>query len=124
MGHFTDEYMDRVSALLHNVLTPTWFYKQEIIEVPGLVTAVFITYDGLRDDSREIRDQCSWEEFKKRLLVISDWGLDPEFMKEAEAKNLNLGWAAGNVALFICLGRGATLSIGQRTRLRKISQIC
>jgi hypothetical protein len=91
MSHFTDEYMDRVHTILHTALTPTWFYKQEIIEVPGIVTAMFITYDGLRDDSREIRDQCSWEEFKNRLLLVSDWGLEPEFMKEVEARKPEFG---------------------------------
>jgi hypothetical protein len=87
MGHFTDEYMDRVIAILHNVLTATWFYKQEIIEVPSLVTAFFITYDGVLDDSREVRDQCSWENFQERLSSISDWHLDQKFIKEAEEKN-------------------------------------
>jgi hypothetical protein len=50
MSHFTDQYMDRVNVILHNVLTPTWFYRQEIIEVEGVLTAMFITYDGVRDD--------------------------------------------------------------------------
>jgi hypothetical protein len=102
MSHFTDEYMDRVSAILHNVLTPTWFYKQEIIEIPGLVTAVFITYDGLRDDSREIRDQCSWEDFQQRLLAVSDWGLEPEFLKEMIQKNSAMamgGWERRTIYL-------------------------
>jgi hypothetical protein len=92
MSHFTDDYVDRVSAILHNVLTPTWFYKLEIMAVPGVVTAVFITYDGVRDDSREVRDQCSWEDFQERLSAVSpDWGLDREFLREAEEKNPKFG---------------------------------
>jgi hypothetical protein len=91
MSHFTAEYMNRVSVILHNVLTPTWFYKQEVIEVPGIVTAVFITYDGLRDDTRKVQDQASWEEFQQRMLVVGDWDLDQEFLKEAEKKNPKFG---------------------------------
>jgi hypothetical protein len=52
MPHFIDEYADQLNRMLHTVLNPTWFYRQEIVVVPGLVTAIFITYDGVRDDSR------------------------------------------------------------------------
>jgi hypothetical protein len=87
MGHFTDEYLDRLTALLHNVLNPTWFYKQEIIEVPGLVTALFVTYDGVTDDSREIRSQCSWDDFVKRVTAVDpDWDGDPDLMAEINQK--------------------------------------
>jgi hypothetical protein len=46
MAHFIDEYADQLNRMLHTVLNPTWCYKQEIVIVPGLITAIFITYDA------------------------------------------------------------------------------
>jgi hypothetical protein len=103
MSHFTKEYMDRVNTLLHYLLEPTWFYKQEVIEVPGVVTAFFITYDGFLDDCRDIRNQCSWENFQARLSTVdTNHGLDPEFMKEIEKKNpkfTSFGWLRRTIYL-------------------------
>ena len=50
MNHFISEYAETVNKILHDVLWSTWFYKHEIIEVPDLVTALLITYDGQEDD--------------------------------------------------------------------------
>ncbi len=92
MSHFTDEYMNRVVAILHNVLTPTWFYKQEIFVVPEVVTAVFITYDGVRDDSREVHEQSSWEDFHERLSTVDpDSELDREFLKKVTEETPKFG---------------------------------
>lgn len=93
MAHFMEEYLDRVLVVLHAVLSPTWFYKQEVLVVPELVTGLFITYDGVRDDSRTIRE-CSWDDFHSRLAAVSpDWTRDTEFLKNAEAKNPKFGIA-------------------------------
>jgi hypothetical protein len=42
MPYFIDEYADQLNRMLHTVLSPTWCYKQEIVIVPGLITAIFI----------------------------------------------------------------------------------
>ncbi len=85
MPHFIDEYADQLNRMLHTVLNPTWCYKQEIVIVPGLITAIFITYDGVRDDSRDIRE-ASWDDFVKRITAVDpDWDVNPEFMQEVES---------------------------------------
>jgi hypothetical protein len=77
------------------LLNPTWFYKQELFEVPGVLTAVFITYDGLKDDSREIRNKCSWDEFVQRVTICEpDWDADEAFMRELGAKKPEFVFAA------------------------------
>jgi hypothetical protein len=71
--HFLEAYADRVIQILHE-FHGSLFYKQEIVEVPGLVTALLITYDGIRDDERETHDNLSWEDFLKRMSSIkADW---------------------------------------------------
>ncbi len=90
-------YADQVNRILHNVLTPTWYYKQEIVVVPGLVTAILITYDGVRDDSREIRE-APWDDFVKRITAVDpDWDGDPEFMQELERTKPAFGLVGGCV---------------------------
>jgi hypothetical protein len=101
MLHFIDEYADQLNRILHTVLNPTWFYKQEIVIVPDLVTAVFVTYDGVRDDSREIRE-VSWDDFVKRIRAVDpDWDINPEFIRHwwlAVSNHLfDQGWAASRV---------------------------
>jgi hypothetical protein len=60
--------------MLHHVLGGATCYRQEIIEVPGLLVGLFITYDDVRDDVQEIFDNLTWEEFVKRLCrVKADW---------------------------------------------------
>ncbi len=74
MSHFVDRYADRLNELLHYVLTATYFYKQEIIEVPGLLTAILVTYDGVRDDQREVQENLTWEAFLGRISAVkADW---------------------------------------------------
>ncbi|MGO9455216.1 MAG: hypothetical protein ACLQDV_29840 [Candidatus Binataceae bacterium] len=67
--HFMVPYCDGALEVLHHLLGPASFFRQEVIEVPGLLTALFITYDGTCDDEREFRE-LSWEDFKARLLTI------------------------------------------------------
>ncbi len=74
MPHFLDAYADRINDILHDLLGGTLFYKQEIVEVPGLLIALLVTYDGVRDDIREIHDRLSWEDFLQRMSKVKkDW---------------------------------------------------
>ncbi len=74
MPHFLENYVERVNDILHDVLGGTLFYKQEIVEVPGLLAGVLVTYDDVRDDTREIHDQLSWEAFLDRMSAVKpDW---------------------------------------------------
>lgn len=81
--HFIEPYADRVKDILHDSLSGTLFYKQEIFEVPGLLVGLLVTYDGVRDDTREIHDEVSWEAFLDRMSVVkADWKLfDRELME-------------------------------------------
>ncbi len=82
-AHFAEEYLNRFNMILHKVLHPTWFYKQELLEVPGILTALFVTYDGVKDDRREIRKECTWDEFMKRVNACDpDWDVDVDFLKD------------------------------------------
>jgi hypothetical protein len=73
MSHFAETYADRLNELLHVSLGPR-FFKQEIVEVPGLVTGLLVTYDGVDDDLREIRSGLTYEEFIERMAIIKeDW---------------------------------------------------
>jgi hypothetical protein len=74
MDHFVDQYADRLNELLHFASPANRFFKQEIIEVPELLTAIVVTYDGVRDDEREIRTDVSWDDFLARMAVVKpDW---------------------------------------------------
>ena len=86
MTHFTDDYRKRVNTIFHNVLNPVWFYSYEVFVVPGVLTGLFVSYDGISDDVTQIHDDCSWNEFLKRVTAIDpDWDCTPEFMKEVAA---------------------------------------
>lgn len=110
MGHFIESYSDRLSALLHLNLAADWFYKQEIIEVPELLTAVLVTYDGVADDQREILTNSSWETFLERMAKVKqDWiHFDRghiEFLRENPGKTIG-GWE-GRTIYFIKGGQNA-----------------
>jgi hypothetical protein len=73
MTHFIEAYADQANRILHQ-FHGSLFYKQEIVEVPGLLTGLLITYDGIKDDAREIHANLSWEDFLKRMsLSKPDW---------------------------------------------------
>lgn len=110
MGHFIEGYSDRLRELLHFNLAPTWFYKQEIFEVPGLLTAILVTYDGVADDHREIHINSSWETFLERMAKVKpDWiHFDRsliELLREKREKTLS-GWE-GRTIYFIRGGQNA-----------------
>jgi hypothetical protein len=95
MAHFMSRYADRVNEILHDWAGPL-FFKQEIVEVPGLVTGLLITYDGIKDDTRETFDHMSWTEFLDRMsLIKSDWKhfdrKNFEELNKTPHKNI-LGW--------------------------------
>jgi hypothetical protein len=74
MPHFAEEYADAVNAILHQTHGVTRFYKQEIIEIPGLLVSLLITYDGVRDDERLVTESATWNEFLGRMArVKADW---------------------------------------------------
>jgi hypothetical protein len=74
MAHFVNQYADRLNDLLHAGLFAHYFYKQEIIEIPDLLTAILVTYDGVPDDRREIHGDMSWEGFLTRMSAVKgDW---------------------------------------------------
>lgn len=73
MPHFAEGYADRVNELLHRAGGPR-FFKQEIVEVPGVVTGLLVTYDGVHDDTREVRTGLTYPEFLDRMALIkADW---------------------------------------------------
>ena len=73
MSHFIDEYATKLNELLHGTLPGHYFYKQEVLEVSGLLTAILVTYDGVRDDQRQVHN-VSWEEFLSRMGIVKpDW---------------------------------------------------
>ena len=87
MNHFALNYAKRVNEILHDVLWSTWFYKFEIIEVPGLVTALLVTYDNQKDDQYLVSANMSREKFLKRM----NWILkQPPYHKCIEGIYLNL----------------------------------
>ncbi len=51
--------------LPHPALGSSLFFKGKFIEVLGLL----VTFENVRDESREIRDNLSWEEFLERRSV-------------------------------------------------------
>ncbi len=69
MAHFLEDYAERVTDILHDALGGTLFYKVELVEVPRLLSAVLITYDNVRDDTREIRGLLSWEAFLAQMTA-------------------------------------------------------
>ena len=74
MAHFIDAYSDLVNEILHEFMPATWFYRQEVYEVTNLVTALIITHDDVRADSREYNSGTTWEQFLARMCrVKADW---------------------------------------------------
>ncbi len=60
--------------MLHTFLTSTWFYRQEVYDVPDLATALLVTYDDVREDTREYFPETSWDDFLARMSRVKpDW---------------------------------------------------
>jgi hypothetical protein len=104
VAHFLEEYAHQVTDILHDVLGGTFFYKADLIEVPGLLSAVLITYEGVRDDFLEVRDALSWEAFLDRMTVVkADWRhFDKALMEElATMPEKTMGGWEGRTIYFI-----------------------
>lgn len=72
--HILEDYARDVVDTLHRNLAGALFYRAELIEVPGLLCAVLITYDDVRDDSLEVRETVAWEDFLDRMAIVkADW---------------------------------------------------
>jgi hypothetical protein len=107
LAHFLDSFADRAIQILHDVLPSTFFFKQEIIEVPGLLTALLITHDRVRDDARETREM-TWEQFLDRMsLVKPDWKqFDRNLIERlATMPHKGMGGYEGRTIYFIKGGR-------------------
>jgi hypothetical protein len=96
MPHFSHEYTGRLNDFLHWRLGGTLFYRQEIVEVPGFLTGVFVTYDGIRDDTCEVLPPISWATFKEKMSCLkADWadadeGIYGQFF--ADPTKVIIGW--------------------------------
>ena len=74
MKHYSIKYSGTVNDILHDVLISTWNYKHEILEIPGLVTALLITYDNQRQDEFIVKSDLTWEKFLNRMSRVKpDW---------------------------------------------------
>ena len=67
-----DKYSDQFNELCHLVMR-NHFFKQEIIEVPDLLTCLVITHDGVLDDTRESRTVTLDELLARMSLIKPDW---------------------------------------------------
>jgi len=108
MAHFIEGYAEKVNDILHDALGGTLFYRQEVLEVPGLLVALLITYDGVRDDSREIHLDLTWETFLERMSRVKpDWQyFDRQLMEQfLQAPHKVMGGWEGRTVYFIKGGR-------------------
>jgi len=72
--HFIRGYAAQVNEILHTYLVATYFYKHEIYEVPGLLSALLITYDNQADDEFVVQPKASWQDFLTRMSRVKrDW---------------------------------------------------
>jgi len=108
MAHFIDTYADRLIDVLHTFAGPR-FFKQEILEVSGLLTAILITYDEVLDDVRGAR-QVSWDEFLDGMSSVkADWKHFDKAMMEslAQKPDKSIGGWEGRTIYFIRGGQNA-----------------
>lgn len=74
MDHFAIEYAESVSEILHRYMMPTWYYKLQIYEIPGLLTALLVSYDNQDEDEYTSNTEVSYEDFLKRMSKVKpDW---------------------------------------------------
>jgi len=103
-SHFALNYAEYVNDVLHDVLWSTWFYKHEIIEVQGLLTALLITFDNQSDDEYKIEPKSTWDKFLQRMSRVKpDWAVFSREIMEGLAKSPEktmLGWE-GRTIYFI-----------------------
>lgn len=74
MEHFAIEYAKAVSEILHRYMISTWYYKLQIYEISGLLTATLVNYDNQQEDEFTIIKEIKYEDFLQRMFrVKSDW---------------------------------------------------
>jgi len=104
MNHYTKDYVIALNEYLHMYLTSTWFYRHQVYEVPGILTALLITYDDIDEDIFELYDDTNWEKFLERMSKVkSDWSSISKETMEALAEQPHktmAGWE-GRTIYFI-----------------------
>lgn len=94
--HFALEYANRVNELFRLGLRSSQFYKHEVFEVPGLITALLITYGDQKVDSFIVQSPIRWEDFLQRMSrVKADWAEFSRVIMEGLAQRPEktmLGW--------------------------------
>ncbi len=74
MSHFAFPYSQEMNRLLHIGMDSSWYYKHEIYEIPGLLTALLITHLGQKNDEFEVNTEVSYYEFLERMRHVKyDW---------------------------------------------------
>ena len=120
MNHFTNQYSDVINEALHTTLQSTWFYKQEIYVVDGLLTALIVTYDDIKDDVREYRLNDTWEQFLSRMTRVKpDWGSfskDNILQMASERPHMTMGGWEGRTIYFIKGGNNAEFWTSEKAR--------
>jgi hypothetical protein len=93
MAHFMDLYADRVIELMHEYLG-TLFFEQKIVEVPGVLAGLVITYEGVKDDTREAHDRMSREAFLNCMSLTKPDVVEFDRKMEELGKSTKvfLGW--------------------------------
>ncbi len=120
MTHFIDKYGDIINDILHDTLPSTLFYKQEVYEVPGLLTALLITYDDVTDDIREYHLSTTWEEFIARMSRVKpDWmhfSKDNIIKMASERPQMTMGGWEGRTIYFIRGGNTAAFWTDEKAK--------
>lgn len=98
--HFALQYAQRANEILHR-LSPRWHYEYQIYEVPGIITALFITPTDRRNDEFEVFTNVASSEFAERMDgVMPGWG---QFVLE-DPPNMRAG--QGNQQTFYIIKAG------------------
>lgn len=93
-----------MNEFLHSFMISTWHYKHQIFEVPGLLTALLITYDDQPKDEYEVYPATTWEAFLQRMSKVKpDWAyFDREDMERlALEPHRSMGGWEGRTVYFI-----------------------
>jgi hypothetical protein len=102
--HFALAYARQVNEILHQMLWPTWFYRYEIWECPGVVTGVFVRYDEQEEDNYHVVSPVDVDRFLKRLVEIkADWATLEKDVLESLAQHPEKtigGWESRTIYFF------------------------
>jgi len=106
LGHVLDVYAASVVAVLRDYMGHDYFFfKQEIIDVPGLLSAFVVTYEGVRDDAREVHELTPEAFLQRMSKAAQDWeSFDLHLVRQMAAHQVMGGWE-GRTIYFIKTGR-------------------